>query len=400
MNEIPYIVSWNVTQRCNLRCPHCYIDACSEANNELSAEEAKFVIDELSYLNRRLMLVLSGGEPMLRKDIFSIVEYAAEAGIIVVMGSNGTLLTEENLRDLSKAGLRGIGISIDSTLAEKHDVFRGTKGAWDLSIDAIMKANYAGLETQMDVTLTDQNWEEIDSFVNLGKDLGVKAVNFFFLICTGRALKTDITTENYERALERITELMSSERDVLVRPRCAPHFYRLLYEKGFPLQTGTRGCLAGISYLRIDPQGNVTPCPYMPVVAGNLRENSLKKIWEESDLFKKLRKASYQGRCGICEYTEICGGCRARAFVEKKDVLDEDPLCAYMPDGTKKIELKDQGDYELQWTEEARERIKRVPLFMRKMVIRLIEQSARQNGTKVITTEFIDTIKKNFMRCS
>jgi len=208
MNEIPYIVSWNVTQRCNLSCPHCYIDACSATDNELSTEEARFVIDELSYLNKHLMLVLSGGEPMLRQDIFHIVEYASEAGIIVVMGSNGTLLTEENLLDLSRAGLRGIGISIDSTNAKKHDQFRGINGSWDLSINAILKANYAGLETQMDVTLTDQNWEEIDSFISLGKDLGVKAVNFFFLICTGRALKTNISTQNYARALQRITELM------------------------------------------------------------------------------------------------------------------------------------------------------------------------------------------------
>jgi len=398
MNYMPYIVSWNVTQRCNLRCPHCYINANAESRDALTPVEAKFVIDELSYLNRRLMLILSGGEPMLREDIFDIVNYASQAGFIVVMGSNGTLLTRENLLELKKAGLKGLGVSIDSMRPEEHDTFRGTEGAWALSVDALRRAKHLGIETQIDVTVTDKNWSEIDEFVRFGIEIGVKAINFFFLVCTGRAMKTDISTSHYNQVLDRITEIMLKERRTIVRTRCAPHIYMFLHKRGYPLHTGIRGCQAGWSYLRIDPEGRVTPCAYMPLVAGQLRERSLKDIWDDAEVFRFLRSPMHKGKCAICEYSEVCGGCRARAYIERGDLFGDDPLCTYEPEGGKKIETEDRGEFTLWWNREAREKIKRVPLFMRKMVIRLIEQRARQIHKEIITSEFIDEIKKDFMK--
>jgi radical SAM protein with 4Fe4S-binding SPASM domain len=393
LEDKPYIVSWNLTKRCNLLCPHCYIEALNAPNPELSESEAKFVIDELSYLNSRLMLVLSGGEPMLRKDIYDIVDYASHSGFITVLGSNGTLLTGENIKLLRDAGLKGVGISIDSTVPESHDSFRGLSGAWELSVSALRAAREAGLETQLDVTLTDQNWKEIDSFLELGVGLRARAVNFFFLVCTGRAMSTNISTENYDSAIQYIAELLSRERRLMVRARCAPHIYRILHQDGFPVPDGTRGCLAGRSYMRIDPEGNVTPCPYMPLTVGNIKEKSLTSIWEDSSILKQLRQETYKGRCGLCEFAEICGGCRARALLKNNDIMEEDPLCTYTPSDKATITFTDTFKADLQWEERAKERIKRIPLFMRGMITRVIEAKAMERGIGIITSEFIDEIK-------
>lgn len=393
----PYIVSWNLTKRCNLLCPHCYIDSTArldEQNSELTTEEARFVIDELSYINDRLMLILSGGDPLLRRDIYEIVEYASSGGFIPVLGSNGILLTKENIRLLKEAGLKGAGISIDSVNPPEHDRFRGFEGAWELSVSGLRYAREAGIETQIDVTLTDRNWQEIDRFIEFGVGLGVKAINFFFLICTGRAMKTEISTENYESALRHVASRAFSEKRLMVRARCAPHIYRFLYEGGFSIPPGTRGCLAGRSYMRIDPEGNVTPCPYMPVEIGNIREFSLTNIWEDSPYLRLLREGNYKGRCGFCEYTEICGGCRARAFVDRNDFMEEDSLCGHIPSGKGKVTIEMKPVSNLQWEEKAKERIKNIPTFMQGMIVRVIESKAKERGINIITSEFIDELKK------
>jgi len=393
VNGLPYIASWNLTKRCNLSCPHCYIDSTADSADELTPQEAMFVVDELTYLNRKLMLVLSGGEPLLRDDLLDIVRYATEAGFIVVMGSNGTLLGEESLLALKMAGLKGLGVSVDSLQPRGHDAFRGTRGAWQASVEALQKARQMGIQTQMDVTLRDENWQDVEGFVELGVKLGVKAVNFFFLVCTGRAMGSQISVSHYERAIHRIADLILRERRTMVRARCAPHIYRVLHKKGYTLPAGTRGCLAGISYMRVDPQGNVTPCPYMPVVVGNLRQTSLRQIWEEAEVLRQLRKGIYGGRCGSCEYSEVCGGCRARAYAETGDLYGQDSLCGYEPSSEEKVLPQEGDEFTLSWQPCARERLRRVPPFIRRMVIRVIEEKARQKGLKEVTSRLIDEVK-------
>ncbi|MBI4688565.1 MAG: radical SAM protein [Nitrospirae bacterium] len=393
----PYIVSWNLTKRCNLLCPHCYIDANSELttkDSELTTDEALHVIDELSSLNTPLMLILTGGEPMLRKDIFKIVEYSSRAGFITVLGSNGTLLTKENLQMLKRAGLKGVGISIDSVSNSYHDSFRGLQGAWEMSVSALRHARELGIETQIDVTLTDKNFHEIEGFIGFASSMSVKAVNFFFLVCTGKAMKTDITSYNYEEALRKIVELSKTEKWLMVKARCAPHIYRLLYEGGYDIPEGTRGCLAGRHYMRIAPEGNITPCPYMDMSVGNIKEKSLLSIWDESLYLKQLREGRYSGRCGRCEYAEICGGCRARAYSESGDFMAEDSLCLYTPTGKAAVSLGDTTRSELMWDEDAKKRILKVPAFMQNMVIKIIEAKAKEKGISFITQEFIDEVKK------
>jgi len=381
LEDKPYIVSWNLTKQCNLSCPHCYIDAHPNLNsaheNELTRDDAQSVINALSSLNNNLMLILSGGEPMLREDIFDIVRSASSAGFIVVLGSN-----------------MGVGISIDSTGHAHHDSFRGYKGAWDLSVSALRYSKEAGLETQVDVTLTDQNCSEVDDFVELGVSMGAKAVNFFFLVCTGRAMRTDISTENYDVVLKKIAKISMNERRLMIRARCAPHFYRILYEEGFPVQKGMRGCLAGRHYLRIDPEGNITPCPYMPLTIGNIKEKPLSAIWEESEQLILLRNGSYNGRCGMCEYTEICGGCRARALAVKEDIMGEDPLCNYTPQSGRQVVFSETLHGQCEWTPEAKERIKKVPFFMQGIVTKIIEAKARERGAAIITEGIIDELKE------
>ncbi|RJQ50405.1 MAG: radical SAM protein [Nitrospiraceae bacterium] len=394
----PYLVSWNLTKRCNLACPHCYIDSNSRLRNlrsELSGDEARLVIDELSYLNSPLMLILSGGEPMLRDDIFEIVEYASEARFITVMGSNGILLTKENLKLLKKAGLKGVGVSIDSVDSRCHDSFRGLSGAWEMSVDSIRSAKEAGIEAQMDVSLTDKNVDHIAGFIELGASLSVKAVNFFFLVCTGRAMKTDIASYHYETALKKITEISKTEKRLMIRARCAPHIYRLLHESGTDIPEGTRGCLAGRHYMRIDPEGNITPCPYMPLAIGNIKKKSLTEIWEESPDLKKMREGAYKHKCGICKYAVICGGCRARALAESGDFMEEDSLCTYTPSGDEEIRLDAGCVTELSWDDAAKDRIRKVPVFMQGMIIKMIETKAKERGIEVITGELIGELKES-----
>jgi radical SAM protein with 4Fe4S-binding SPASM domain len=208
-------------------------------------------------------------------------------------------------------------------------------------VNALRAAKEEGLETQLDITLTDRNWKEIDGFVEFGAGLGVRAANFFFLVCTGRAMKTTLSTENYDSALRQITTVSARERRLMVRARCAPHIYRMLHQGGFPVSTGTRGCLAGRSYMGIGPEGNVSSCPYMSLSVGNIKEQSLTDLWENSPILNQLRQGVYHGRCSVCEYKEICGGCRARALAINNDLLGEDPLCTYEPSGKDTVILSD-----------------------------------------------------------
>jgi radical SAM protein with 4Fe4S-binding SPASM domain len=346
---VPLVLSWNVTLKCNLKCSHCYINAgARELSNELDTEEAKNLMDQISEVSRPL-LILSGGEPLLRPDIYGLVRYGAAKGFKMGLGSNGSLIDDEAAKKLRDAGITTVSISLDSNIPEHHDEFRSVKGCWEKAVRAVKALRESGVLVQVNTTVTQQNYEEIDDIMTLSEGLGVENFHLFFLVPTGRGAKlADISPAKYEDMIR--TVFAKSVRHRLnVRPSCAPQFMRIAKDIGLDMRQWIRGCIAGLYYCRVYPNGDITPCPYLPVKLGNIREKGFKEIWFNSRVLRTMRDFSaLKGKCGICDYRDLCGGCRARAyglsgdFIDycgdlhepaelKADYLTEDPWCVYQP---------------------------------------------------------------------
>lgn len=331
--DSPYIVSWRLTRQCSHRCGHCTIDPSAGGSDEFIPEEARFVIDELSYFNTPITLILSGGDPLFREDIPDIIASAGDAKFTTFLETPGLLLTPEILDSLTDAGLRGLIIPVDSAGRETQDRIRGVNGAWDAAMAALSYGSENKIETQINVALTGANLCEIDGLIDLGIAAGVRAINFFFLRCTGAGAETVLEASAYEPALRLIADRSGQVKRLKVRPVCAPQVFQILSEQGVPLPEGARGCLAGRRYMNIGPDGTITPCPFLPVAAGNIKEHSFVSIWEDAQSLSLLRGTAYGGRCGTCEYREVCGGCRTRALAAHGDFMAEDPICRYQPTG-------------------------------------------------------------------
>ena len=349
-NFLPRLISWNMTFGCNLRCPHCYINAGERAGKEeLSTDEGKTLIDQIAEVSKPI-LILSGGEPLLRDDVFELARYATEKGLIVAMGTNGTLITDSVASNLKSSGVKAVAISLDSSVPDRHDAFRGVKGSWKGALEGIDACIENGIDVQVNTTVTEQNYDEIDDIMALAEKHGASAFHLFFLVPTGRGKEIeDISPDMYERMIEGVLDKIANAKYKLaVRPVCAPQFMRIASQKGLNLERWTRGCIAGLTYCRIYPTGEVTPCPYLPIKLGNIRETRFGEIWFHSPILNALRDFdNLKGKCGVCEYRDVCGGCRARAygltsFVDvcgglqepgelKGDYLAEEPWCPYIP---------------------------------------------------------------------
>jgi AdoMet-dependent heme synthase len=437
-----YSVSWNLTQRCNLECAHCYMSAFAgaDARGELTTAECRRVIDEIATVNPNVFLILTGGEPFLRRDLFEIAACAAEKRFTTVLGTNGVLLREKEAALMRQHGVLGASISLDSTDRAKHDAFRHLPGAWDGAVRATRVLADAGLDFSLHMSVTDWNVVEVPAMIDLARKLGAKVLNFFFLVRTGRGRElTDIDAEAYERILTYLARVQgvgegppsfvqrllgrasaagaeASFEDpwstpvgrtdgLLIRAKCAPHFRRILWElnPSSPLLRNYAhgSCPAGKYYCRITPAGDVTPCPYMPVAAGNLRATSFADLWRGAPVFEDLRDPALGGRCGVCEFSKICGGCRCRAYATYGDYLAEDPACAYQPGrhGGHAIDLPEAltfglpVDYELMWEDEARARLRAIPSFARGMVVKAVEAYARRRGDTVVTTDLLADVR-------
>ena len=386
----PSLVSWNLTAACNLRCPHCYLDAGKKAEGELTTEEATGLIDGLAAAGTE-MLIMTGGEPLLREDLPILIRHATDAGIRVVLGTNGMLLDREKARELREAGLQGVGISVDSIRKDEHDAFRGREGAFERTLAAIESCRAEDLPVVMQSSLMTWNREELPALVQLARDRGAVAFNAYFLVCTGRGEQlTDIDREQYEQTLSWLVQEESAHRGaMMVRAKCAPHAARIACEARSPLG-GSAGCLAGKSYVRIGPRGEVTPCPYMPTEVGNVRDEGFERLWQSAPLFLQLRGGALSGRCGRCEHAGVCGGCRARALASSGDPMGEDPWCSHEPSGeVRKEELP------VTWAPEARERLARVPAFIRRRLEAGLEAHARDRGLAVVTPELMAEVRRN-----
>ncbi len=323
------IISWNTTRACNLSCVHCYRDAGAAESGELTTAEGKKLLDEIARAGFKIM-VFSGGEPLIRPDIYDLISHAKTLGLRPVLGTNGILITPEAAARLKEAGAACAGISLDSRDKEKHDWFRGYDGAWEETMKGIAACREAGLPFQIHTTVMNWNEEEVTAITDLAVELGAVAHHIFFLVPTGRGKdieETTLKTQQYEALLERILA-KQAEVPIELKPTCAPQFMRIARQKGIPMRF-TKGCLAGTTYCVILPGGDVHPCPYLPLKAGNVREMPFDAIWRDSVLFGELRHQPLKGGCGRCGYGDICGGCRARAYYYSDgDYLAEEPWCA------------------------------------------------------------------------
>jgi AdoMet-dependent heme synthase len=416
--------------------------AGADTRGELSTAECRRVIDEISVVNPNVFLILTGGEPFLRTDLFEIAGYAAEKKFTTVLGTNGLMLREKQAKQMREHNVLGASISLDSTDLAKHDAFRRLPGAWDGAIRATRVLTDEGLDFSLHMSVTEWNVGEVPAMIDLAKRLGAKVLNFFFLVRTGRGRDlADIDAAEYERILTYLAKMqgvgngppgfvrrmlgmaggapaatfedpwstpVGHADGLLIRAKCAPHFRRILYElnPSSPLLKNYAhgSCPAGKYYCRITPLGEVTPCPYMPVAAGNLRQTSFADLWRDAPVFADLREPKLGGRCGACEFSKVCGGCRCRAYATHGDYLAEDPACGYEPGGHggQVIELPATltfglpVDYELVWEEAARDRLAAIPSFARGMVVKAVEAYARGRGDIVITPALLADVRSRW----
>lgn len=343
------LVAWELTRSCNLKCIHCRAAALDKPyENELSTAECFGILDNIATFAQPIM-ILTGGEPLLRDDVFDIAAYGNAKGFRMTMAVNGTLLTPEKARRMLESGIQRISISLDGVSAAGHDTFRQMPGAFEGALRGIASAREVGLDFQINTTITQQNLHDLPAIMDLVVSLGAVAHHIFLLVPMGRGkeiAESGISAEEYEKTLHWFYE----QRDrvpLQLKATCAPHYYRILrqraHEEGkdvsfqtFGLDAMSRGCLGGTGFAFISHVGEVQPCGYLELNCGNVREKPFREIWEKSPIFLNLRDfKKYEGKCGECEYVRVCGGCRARAYESTGNYLAPEPLCLYQPHARK-----------------------------------------------------------------
>lgn len=343
----PFLISYAVTRKCNLKCKHCYSEATEEpALDELSTEEAKRVLDEMANWGIKL-LIFDGGEPLYRDDFIDIARYASAKGLRVVVGSNGTLIDRDLAKRMKSSGIMAVQISIDGASAQTHDWFRGSDSAFKKAIEGAKACREVGLPFQFGMTIRRGNLKEIPDMLKLAVDSGAIAAEFFDLVQVPR-VKREIPDEvlSPDERKEVMEGLAEAQRDcpIIIRVPGCPMYALLLQEKNvepknFPanllkrIPYYERGCAAGMpsGYITILPNGDVIPCMLLQIKLGNVREESLAKIWSSSQTLKELRDRSLlEDGCGECIYRDKCAGCRGRAYEETGNILATDPGCWFI----------------------------------------------------------------------
>lgn len=339
------LIAWEVTRSCNLACKHCRAEAHTEPYpGELDTQEAKALIDTFPQVGNPI-IIFTGGDPMMRADLYELIEYATSLGLRCVLSPNGTLITEENAAQIRESGIQRCSISIDGPSAELHDEFRGVAGAFEQSMRGINYLKQQGVEFQINTTVTRDNLPYFKDIFKLCEDLGAAAWHIFLLVPTGRASELGtqvISAEEYEEVLNWFYDFRKTT-SMHLKATCAPHYYRIMRQRAkeeglavtpdnFGMDAMTRGCLGGIGFCFISHVGQVQPCGYLELNCGNIRETPFPEIWRKSKYFQQFRTPEeYDGKCGHCEYHKVCGGCRARGFTMSGSHMAEEPLCSYQP---------------------------------------------------------------------
>jgi radical SAM protein with 4Fe4S-binding SPASM domain len=389
----PRLIFWEVTKGCNLRCIHCRATATELSSpTDLPTRTALEIIDQIAAAANPI-LVLSGGEPLYRNDIFQLARYATDKGLRVALATNGTLVTKDVARMIVDSGVRRVSISLDGADSITHDTFRGIPGAFDAAVHGLRNLKELGMSVQINMTIARHNAHQLPSVLQLARNLGADALHTFLLVPVGCgvdiAAEQMVPPEEYERMLNWFYD-QSLVGGIELKATCAPHYFRVARQRraadrraaeslakitpayapmpaassaigptdmtmagstgialkphgvgqpvghpgGHPsdLNAMTKGCLAGTGVCFISHEGEVYPCGYLPVIAGDLRKQTFVDIWENSAVFHELRDAgNLKGKCGCCEFRNVCMGCRARAYAATGDFMDEEPFCVYQP---------------------------------------------------------------------
>ncbi|MBN2463067.1 MAG: radical SAM protein [Dehalococcoidia bacterium] len=355
------MVAWEITRSCNLSCAHCRSSSTASAyEGELSTEECLRLIDGILEVGKPV-LILTGGEPLLHQDFFQIAKYAVTQGLRVVMGTNGTLITDEIALKLKQTPISRVAVSIDFPAAELQDKFRGKAGAFEEAVSGIVRLRRAGVEVQINSTITRLNMNYLNELLELAIESGAAAFHPFMLVPTGRGKgleAVEMSPQEYEQTLNWVYDKQKElGNSMFFKPTDAPHYQRITIQRhradnlqvsslgdksatkagNEAISSITRGCLAGTSFCFISHKGSVQGCGYLDVEAGNIRDESFGQIWTNATLFRRLRDLSnIKGKCGICEYKIACGGCRARAYESTGDYLEAEPYCIYQPAALRK----------------------------------------------------------------
>ena len=329
---IPRLIAWEITQSCNLKCAHCRASATEKrSKEELSGDSARQFLKSVSEIGHPI-IILTGGEPLLREDLFELADMAHGYCLPCVLATNGTLLTDTIAQKIKNSPIKRVSISIDGATANDHDSFRGVSGAYDAAILGIKKLKQAGVDFQINTTITNRNSDQLERIADFAYNLKAVAFHIFLLVPTGRGimLKNEaVSAAEYENILHRFYKL-DQRIPLEMKATCAPHYYRIVKQIGGEMPGITKGCLGGTGFCFVSYKGDVCPCGYLPLVAGNIKSQDFKDIWFNSKLFLDLRDDSkLGGKCGICKYVKFCGGCRARAYSATGDYLSEEPLCIY-----------------------------------------------------------------------
>jgi heme b synthase len=341
------LLAWETTRRCNLACRHCRAAAGSGPYpGELTTDEGIRLLEDLATMGQ-VVVILTGGEPLLREDIFDLAAYGTGRGHRMVMAVNGTLLTPAIAARLKDAGIQRVSISIDGAGAKSHDLLRAVDGAYEGALAGIAACKAAGLPFQINTTVTRANRGELPAIHELALKLKAAAHHVFVLVPTGRGREIPeelLSPAEYEETLRWLLDRQRTGK-LFIKPTCAPQYYRLwrqdaaapgekITATAHGMEAMTKGCLGGQGFAFVSYRGEVQPCGYLELVAGNIREMRFPQIWADSELFRQLRRVDdYRGKCHICQYRQVCGGCRARAYALTGDVLGEDPICPYEPVG-------------------------------------------------------------------
>jgi radical SAM protein with 4Fe4S-binding SPASM domain len=314
------IVAWEVTAACNLSCGYCRASASSLPDaDELSTEEALSFLGSIAVLQP--MLILSGGEPLLRPDIFQIARHGKALGMRVSLASNGTAITPQVADEIADSGISRVSISLDGASSEKHDLTRG-KGSFQAAMRGIDSLR-GKVDFQINNTLTSKNDSDVAAIFDLAQRVEARALHFFFLVATGRGREADLISPERQEQLLREIDRERAIRPLEVQVTCAPQYAHI----AGPGRGRAGGCLAGKSFVFVSRKGDVYPCGYFPLRVGNIRDKNFIEIWENSAQLMALRERKLRGKCGRCSYSSICGGCRARAYAKTGDFLGEDPAC-------------------------------------------------------------------------